>query len=488
MTSAVFGNALGFILLRLSLALIPLWLVVGFAMMDESPVVHESVGFLIAAVLGLAAAWASLMLSVRFRPFVVTPLPMMLAFFSLHFGLGPWVHFTEEGGLPNYANGLLVDQSGFFRVQILNLAGFTFLLMGIWLSKALMAAIVRSHSDGTVWQPVMNSRLALHQSILQGAFSDAVLRKGWYFFAGIALLLWIADRVLSLNLLGLLPGFLNSFERFGWVAALLGGLLVGRDKGRVYILLPVGLGMVEGALRLRKSMMLFPILLAVVGLYVSGRSSRVLLVGALIAVVLYAAVQPIIEAGRANVWSFRSMSGVQFYELLLHGDLTIGKAENLGDAGWNRLNYTPVQLALMDAYDAGRAGNTISKSHWMFIPRFIAGETKPILDFGVQVTLELFKHDKSSTGPTIFGEAYWNGGWLLVAFISIVAGGIFYAMTYASLWLLMQARVLAWPIILLGVMAGQMVSNFFSSGLVGTAVVFFALTGLFRLYYRPRVL
>lgn len=98
------------------------------------------------------------------------------------------------------------------------------------------------------------------------------------------------------------------------------------------------------------------------------------------------------------------------------------------------------------------------------------------------MTRVLFGFESSSTGPTVFGEAYWNGGWPLVIVTGFASGVIIFAIGWTCLWLLQQGTILAWPMVFLGMLSGHLLTNFFTSGLVGTAVVFFLLTITLRIF------
>jgi hypothetical protein len=141
---------------------------------------------------------------------------------------------------------------------------------------------------------------------------------------------------------------------------------------------------------------------------------------------------------------------------------------------WSRFNYTPVQHTLMQDYDSNRGGDTFGQLHWMFVPRFLAPQ-KPILDFGARVTEVIFGHRNSSTGTTIFGEAYWNGGWLFVVWSAFCAGVMVFIVSLVCLWLFGQNSIVAWSVGFLGMLMAMLVQNLFTSGFVASVVAFLCL-------------
>lgn len=486
----VYCWSLSSVLSRLMVLFFLLWCVVCVAMLQSSPEVTKWAGFAVAAGIGGGALWAAIVLVIRFRPLLCSPVPLMLVFISLYFGFGPWFHINEEEVLSKYGARLFVDEVAFLRVQVLNLAGLTSLVSGILLAVSISRRrVARKASSAQVFLRLRDSQQSLMLNYSTASFSNKLLQQGWLFFFGVAVSTRFAKWFLGVDVVELLPGFLGLVDKFGWVAALLGGIVAGR-KGRGWwflVVAPVGLELIEGAILLRKSMMLLPILLSIVGVFLAGKSIRVLVLGGVCLIFLYIALKPITDTGRDHVWTNQAMSTTQFYSGVLTGTIakdTLTSRHKLG--WWSRLNYTPVQASLMRAYDTGRPGNTFADIHWMFVPRFLSMGNKPILDFGARTTMVVFGHAYSSTGPTLAGEAYWNGGWLLVVFACGLSGIIFYAIGFLTLSVMLERRVLAWPIALMGILTGQLVSNFFTSGLIGTAVIFFILVLLFRWSSRRR--
>ena len=84
---------------------------------------------------------------------------------------------------------------------------------------------------------------------------------------------------------------------------------------------------------------------------------------------------------------------------------------------WDRLSYVKYQGYAVEAYDMGYPGETFKNFKYIFIPRFIYPE-KPNLNPGAAynslVQGSFSERAPNSTGPGIFVEAYWNGGWLYV--------------------------------------------------------------------------
>jgi hypothetical protein len=316
--------------------------------------------------------------------------------------------------------------------------------------------------------------------------SDRALLRGYLFFAALAFGSRALHRVWGTNPLEFLPGFLQFTDGVGALAVFLGAIIAGRKGGPYWLLplVPLSVEVIEGFLALRKGKVLTPLLFAFFGLYLGGRTARVLAGGAALCLVTFVLLYPVINSGRQVVWGGDGTTSAEYFaQRLSEGG---GGGEDAVDAwmAWTRWNYTPIQFVLMREYDADRPGDTFREIHWMFIPRAIA-PSKPVLDYGARVTEIVFGHRRSSTGPTIFGEAYWNGGWPLVVLSGFVAGVVLFSVSLACLWLFGQRPLLAWPVGFLGILTGQVLQNFFTAGLLGTAVPFFLLVAVVSLL--PRV-
>ena len=86
-------------------------------------------------------------------------------------------------------------------------------------------------------------------------------------------------------------------------------------------------------------------------------------------------------------------------------------------AWWDRLSYAKYQGYAIEAYDMGYPGETFKQFKYIFIPRLIYPD-KPNLNPGAAynnlVQGSFSERAPNSTGPGLFIEAYWNGGWRYV--------------------------------------------------------------------------
>ncbi len=412
--------------------------------------------------------WLGFSLTRNYPILLLTPLPMFFGYFVLILGVGPLIHFYgSEEALSRIRVKWLIDNKSVFQVQVVNLVGMFFSVVGLMLAMSSSPA------------------KTCERSISPALLSNRQLKMGFLIFFIIAVILRLTFWIFGIDLLGVLPGFLNSVSKVGWLSILFSAILAGRGsiKGSAMLLCALALEVAHGALTLDRYDILMPIMLAFVGVYLGGGKIRVLLVGVLIVAFSMVLLRPIISLGRDEVWSRKSQSSAEYLSsLVTDGDRLKKASQQSGDLGWwSRLNYTPVQNILIKEYDSGRSGNTYSSIYWFFLPRFLFPD-KPIMDHGRQLTFIAFGHKNSSTGATVFGEAYWNGGWLALILTSMIYGVFLWIVSLKCLWLFSQSSIITWPIAIYGMLMGSLVSNFFTSGVVGSFVIFMGLVTLYHLY------
>lgn len=143
----------------------------------------------------------------------------------------------------------------------------------------------------------------------------------------------------------------------------------------------------------------------------------------------------------------------------LRGELEI--ENDTEDHGWARFCYANTQTAGMDLYDAGFAGDSFAYALYGWIPRFIWPD-KPIMTLGEDFTLMIVGMTGISSGPGAFGEAYWNGGWLLVVLACGYIGALFAWLSRVALRIIANSEWLLLPCALLGITMGAYSVDWFA--------------------------
>lgn len=110
------------------------------------------------------------------------------------------------------------------------------------------------------------------------------------------------------------------------------------------------------------------------------------------------------------------------FETIRGGAVVNGQNVASFEAWWDRLSYVKYQAYAVEAYDQNYPGKTLQNFKYIFIPRILYPE-KPNLNPGSEynslVQQSFSEQNPNSTGPGIFVEAYWNGGWLYLIYVTI---------------------------------------------------------------------
>jgi len=138
---------------------------------------------------------------------------------------------------------------------------------------------------------------------------------------------------------------------------------------------------------------------------------------------------------------------------------------------WSRQNLNGIQAYLMDRYDRGLSGNSISEIWVYFIPRFLWPEKPYTTNIARVLNKMVFGYESSALAPSFNGDAYWNGGWPAVIGVSLYVGVVIaffsrISLKHLNLW---DLRVL--PIAIAGINLGRYVEGFFASAFIGGVII-----------------
>jgi hypothetical protein len=121
---------------------------------------------------------------------------------------------------------------------------------------------------------------------------------------------------------------------------------------------------------------------------------------------------------------------------------------------WSRLNYTNVQVLALREYDAGRRGHSLENLFTVLVPRFLWRDKPNITATGQDFNELAIGNRESSLGLGIYGDAYWNGGWLACVLTGIGVGAIFAFVARLSLNFMQNGEWLFLPCVFLGIRMG----------------------------------
>ena len=103
----------------------------------------------------------------------------------------------------------------------------------------------------------------------------------------------------------------------------------------------------------------------------------------------------------------------------------------------------------------------------VFVPRAIWADKPVVTEVASDLNDAVFRFRSSNLAPTVFGEAYWNGGWWMVCFVGMFLGCVFYILTCLTYFRLKREGLSYLPLAILGMIYGQSIESWFVPTYVG---------------------
>ncbi|MEO0882824.1 MAG: hypothetical protein AAFY34_08805 [Pseudomonadota bacterium] len=232
-----------------------------------------------------------------------------------------------------------------------------------------------------------------------------------------------------------------------------------------------------------KTEILIALLFPVIGFYAGNKNIRRLIVRLALVGIIFAASQEWVHHGRAVVFERTQTITDADYgtrtEILFDYIATPKQAVPIEDARqgwWTRLNYARVQSFAINAYDSGSPGDTLSTAWMYFIPRAIWAE-KPILVSPGKAFFETVTGLNIQTflGLSIYGDLYWNFGWLGVFVGCPLIGVLFAMLSWRSLRIMETEDFLRVPLVLITFeLAAISPTEFIVNGILGLLPIYTA--------------
>jgi hypothetical protein len=226
-----------------------------------------------------------------------------------------------------------------------------------------------------------------------------------------------------------------------------------RELGKTELILlgiAFSLQTLQGILLFNKLEILMPSVALVIGVWVSARSYKLPIAALMLPVIIFWIANPLVSMGRLHYRYDASLNTLHERVEILTDTVTaslIKKRTFLNPQGQVRdtLNITErmniserirgvairfdvasVQGFLINEYDAGRPGNTLTDFLAVLVPRIFWPEKPIITRFGNELSVKYHNNDpahgSSAMAPTYTGEAYWNMGWFGVLAVSAYLG------------------------------------------------------------------
>ena len=402
--------------------------------------------------------WAAYELVRRSNLALWSPMPWFLFACGAYYGLGPLAyHFATPESVAYINTDFPADERWLLRTNLLNAIG-----VGTICSVMAVASVLLPHCT---------------ESRLPGE-NDSTEQVMWFFLIVGGTVKYLLALPHALGLLSwTLPGSVQHLA--GLVSATIVLLFVlihrGRKKYRTLLFLVVACEFVAGLMTFSKFEIIMTVLAILLGRFLCGANLRAFVVGGLLIAISYALVlSPFVSFARLAAGGL-GVSDVNDLQDTVEEYNRVGKDAMAtlqpGVQGWwTRLCYTPVQAFVMDSYDSGGSGESFALLPYVFIPRFLSDD-KPIMTTGRELTKMLTGDDSlGHTGVGVFGEAYWNGGWIMVVTVCAYIGVIFALFTRFSTSMVAEGRYVYMPLIQIGIVLGLRPDDWFVPTYVGSIV------------------
>ena len=236
----------------------------------------------------------------------------------------------------------------------------------------------------------------------------------------------------------------------------------------------------SGLLSFSKTDVFITLGVAFLGLYFV-RPSRLLAISAIAVIAAaYLVITPLVSRGRLYIRTTPASISDRMEALELAWSAENGEESRSStpQAWWSRLCYSNAQAFCMRQYDAGIPGETFRLILPAIIPRVLWPD-KPIMTPGFDFNQLVTRNPHSSSAAGVFGEAYWNAGWMGVAITSAYLGLLFNWFTKITFKYVAAHDVRCLPFAIGGLLMAASITDWFASTYVGgaaTYIVYFAAT------------
>ncbi len=417
----------------------------------------------------IAACGFTLFRILRFKAdFVLVPIVLFVGQVLVVSSLGPLVHTFGVDQTLNYLawRPIATDVGSLARALSMSYVAIGLIL----LSAALVLGQMRHHDS---------------EVSAKGRFNAPLFATMVFVFVGAFVRFMIVTPVRWGLVEGTLPGVVVD-------AAMLFDVGIGLlcyiayssrpDLKPVFWILLLG-NMAFSLLDFAKILVVLPAILAILFHFVAKRNLGVLLISSAALALLYSQIGPLTTFARTEMQRIDSEPGAAFtlterVDIVetYYEDPARAAAMSLSSrnpqAWWTRVNYTQQQAFAMHEFEGDRPGESLSGAWMLFIPRAIWPEKPIIYPPGKEFFYAATGRDFSFMAATIYGDMYWQFGWLgVIIFAPLV--GLFYAwLSTLSYSRIVNREFVYLPVVLLGMLAAlQGAQQYLLNGILATIPV-----------------
>ena len=157
--------------------------------------------------------------------------------------------------------------------------------------------------------------------------------------------------------------------------------------------------------------------------------------------------------------------------------------------GWTRLKLSGPQVSAMELYDAGFRNRTLNTAWMYFIPRVVWPD-KPILyGPGLQFYRQLTGREDavSFLGLSIYGDLYWQFGWLGVLVGGVLFGWVLGVTSALALRAIRSENFIMLPFVMMALdLAITAPNKYVINGVIGALPIMIAYYLLFSNFSKRR--
>jgi hypothetical protein len=409
---------------------------------------------------GVVAAWRI----ARDGVMVFDPLTWCLVICVFNFGLGPLVYVFGDADTLAVCDALYVVRGAdLLRTNLLNAFGILFVITGTMIVRLAPERWLIVHP-----QPMSLSDM---RSLFVGLCTVGLATK------------YLLVVPYMLGVFGFaVPGFLLFFSKLTLVAICLGAFLWG--SGAKTMLVPtialLGLEMGYGLLTFGKADFLLGPIMFFIGMFLTKKEYWIVLLGLVVNVMLVFWITPLSHRGRERMAltssDAREQRGarvslqerVDFLVDYFQGSLDLPEQEGAAIKNtWTRYSFANVQSFAMNEHDSGRSNNILTNALIVFIPRILWPDKPNVSAVGEEFNYLVSRQRGSSLAVTVFGEAYWSGGWVSVALISSFVGVVFAVLGVWTYQFIRAGDLLWLPIAFAGIQMGTSIESWFVTTYLG---------------------
>ena len=247
------------------------------------------------------------------------------------------------------------------------------------------------------------------------------------------------------------------------------GLNFDRSWGfRIAAFTTISINLFVALLLANKSVAILPTAIFVLGYLTARLSVQRLVVGALLLILMFGAINPIVVYARSRLAAEEGglAAGVSERIAFLRDYVDGDRLPNQEDRPlMGRIDYVAPASFVVGQYDRGQPAVELRNSAYMLVPRMV-WPGKPITT-GAGLTLNylLGYQGTNQIGVTVLADLYWNMGWIGVG-LSLLVGGFFGAGSIVSRMILIRRQWLMMPFVFAALRVGLNVDGSFASGIM----------------------